>query len=92
EKMQKVGLFSSERFFLDLYCLEPGQSQKPHAHDGSDKVYLVVEGRGRFRVAGEEQSLDAGEGVMAGSGDVHGIANDSEERLVVLTLMAPPPQ
>ncbi|MCZ6823318.1 MAG: cupin domain-containing protein, partial [Deltaproteobacteria bacterium] len=47
EKMQKVGLFSSERFFLDLYCLEPGQSQKPHAHDGSDKVYLVVEGRGR---------------------------------------------
>ena len=92
EKMQKVGLFSSERFFLDLYCLEPGQSQKPHAHDGSDKVYLVLEGRGRFRVATEEQSLGAGEGVMAGSGDVHGIVNDSEERLVVLTLMAPPPQ
>ena len=92
EKMQKVGLFSSERFFLDLYCLEPGQSQKPHAHDGSDKVYLVVEGRGRFQVAGDEQSLGAGEGVMAGSGDVHGIVNDSEERLVVLTLMAPPPQ
>ncbi len=52
----------------------------------------MVEGRGRFRVAGEEQSLGAGEGVMAGSGDVHGIANDSEERLVVLTLMAPPPR
>ncbi len=91
EKMQKVGLFSSERFFLDLYCLEPGQSQKPHAHDGCDKVYLVVNGRGRFRVGVEEQSLGAGEGVMASSGDVHGIVNDSEERLVVLTLMAPPP-
>ena len=40
EKMQKVGLFASDSFFLDLYCLEPGQSQKAHAHEGSDKVYL----------------------------------------------------
>ena len=91
EKMQKVGLFASERFFLDLYCLEPGQEQKAHAHEGSDKVYLVAEGRGRFRVGDEEQTLSAGEGVMAPSGAEHGIVNDSGERLVVLTLMAPPP-
>ena len=91
EKMQKVGLFSSERFFLDLYCLEPGQTQKAHAHDGSDKVYLVVEGRGRFRVGEDEAELGPGEAVLAASGDVHGIVNDSGARLVVLTLMAPPP-
>jgi len=30
-KMQKVGLFSTPGFFLDLYCLEPGQAQKPAA-------------------------------------------------------------
>ncbi len=91
EKMQKVGLFSSERFFLDLYCLEPGQAQKPHAHEGSDKVYLVAEGRGRFHVGDEEATLGPGEALMASSGETHGIENDSEERLVVLTLMAPPP-
>ena len=91
EKMQKVGLFSTERFFLDLYCLEPGQSQKAHAHDGSEKVYLVVEGSGRFRVGDEEAALKSGEAVIAASGDVHGIVNDSGSRLVVLTLMAPPP-
>ena len=91
EKMQKVGLFSSERFFLDLYCLEPGQSQKAHAHAGSDKVYLVAEGSGRFRIGGEESSLHAGQAVMAPSGEEHGIVNDSDGRLVVLTLMAPPP-
>ena len=91
EKMQKVGLFASERFFLDLYCLEPGQSQKAHAHDGSDKVYLVVEGSGRFRVGDEHATLAAGEAVMAGPGQLHGIENDSSGRLVVLTLMAPPP-
>jgi mannose-6-phosphate isomerase-like protein (cupin superfamily) len=91
EKLSKVPLFESERFFLDLYCLEPGQSQKPHAHVGCDKVYLVTEGRGRFRVGDGERELGPGEAVMASSGEVHGIENDSGARLVVLTLMAPPP-
>lgn len=91
EKMQKVGLFASERFFCDLYCLEPGQSQKAHAHAGSDKVYLVVEGSGRFRVGDEERSLGEGEAVMAAADEEHGITNDSGARLVVLTFMAPPP-
>jgi quercetin dioxygenase-like cupin family protein len=88
--MRKVGLFASERFFLDLYCLEPGQSQKPHAHEGSDKVYLVVEGSGRFRVGGDEARLAQGDAVMAAPGELHGIENDSAARLVVLTLMTRP--
>ncbi|HTO55506.1 MAG TPA: cupin domain-containing protein [Myxococcota bacterium] len=92
EKLRKVGLFETERFFLDLYCLEPGQSQKPHAHAGCDKVYLVLEGRGRVRVGDEERPLAAGEAVLAGSGEVHGIENDSAARLVVLTWMSPPPR
>ena len=91
EKMQKVGLFSSERFFLDLYCLEPGQSQKTHAHDGSDKVYLVALGEGCFQIGEESRTLVTGEAVMAAAGELHGITNDSSARLVVLTLMAPPP-
>jgi hypothetical protein len=32
EKMQKVGLIETDRFFFDLYCLGPGQSQKVHRH------------------------------------------------------------
>jgi quercetin dioxygenase-like cupin family protein len=91
EKLSKVGLFSTERFFLDLYCLEPGQSQTPHAHTGCDKVYLVTHGRARVRVGDEERTLAAGEAVIAASGEVHGLLNDSSERAVVLTLMAPPP-
>jgi quercetin dioxygenase-like cupin family protein len=91
EKMKKVGLFQTERFFLDLYCLEPGQAQTPHAHDGSDKVYLVAHGRARVRLDDEERELVAGEAVIAAPGVVHGLANDSDERAVVLTIMAPPP-
>ena len=91
DKLVKVGLFETERFFLDLYCLEPGQAQKPHAHEGCDKVYLVLEGRARVQVGNEERALASGEAVLAGSGEVHGIANDSDARLVVLTFMSPPP-
>ncbi len=90
-KMQKVGLFETPRFFLDLYCLEAGQQQKAHAHAESDKVYLVVEGEGAFRVGEETVRLGVGEGVLAAPGEVHGIENDSGERLVVLTFMSPPP-
>ena len=38
EKMKKVSLFDTEHFFCDIYCLEPGQFQKVHSHEGSDKV------------------------------------------------------
>ena len=85
EKMQKVGLFGTERFFCDLYCLEPGQAQKTHSHAGADKVYLVVEGSGRFTVADQERSLGPGEAVLAPSESPHGVRNDSDARLVVLT-------
>lgn len=91
DKMQKVGLFETPRFFLDLYCLEPGQQQKPHAHGGSDKVYLVVEGRGSFQIGDGCYSLGPGEAAMAVAGDIHGILNDGSARLVVLTFMSPPP-
>ena len=91
EKLQKGELFASERFFLDIYCLEPGQTQKPHTHADSDKVYLVLQGRGSFSVGNETRKLGPGEATFAPAGQLHGIANDSPDRVVVLTLMTPPP-
>jgi len=91
DKMQKVALFQSEGFFLDLYCLEPGQAQKPHTHAGSEKVYLVVEGEGRFSAGEGEVRLGPGEAIHLAAGETHGVLNDGSARLVVLTLMVPPP-
>ena len=50
DKAQKIGLFRSERSMVDLYCLLPGQAQKPHIHESSDKIYYVLEGTARFRI------------------------------------------
>jgi mannose-6-phosphate isomerase-like protein (cupin superfamily) len=90
-KMVKVSLFETPRMFCDLYCLEPGQSQKAHAHEGSDKVYAVIQGRARFEVGEEIAELGEGEAVLAPSGLRHGVANVSTAPLVVLVFMAPPP-
>ena len=91
EKMQKNALFDSPHLFYDAYCLLPGQSQRVHAHDGSDKVYFVLRGTGRFTVGEEERYLGEGHAVIARAGDPHGVRNDTEDNLVLLVTMAPRP-
>lgn len=91
QKMKKNAIFDSPHLFYDTYCLLPGQAQKVHAHEGSDKVYYVLEGAGRFTVGDEERDLPAGNAVIARAGEPHGVRNDSAENLVLLVTMAPRP-
>ena len=91
DKMQKVNLFETERMFADIYCLEPGQEQKQHAHSGADKIYLVLEGAGRFQIGNDEGELGADQIVLAPEGVEHGVRNESQARLVLLVFMAPNP-
>jgi mannose-6-phosphate isomerase-like protein (cupin superfamily) len=91
EKMRKNSIFDSPHLFYDLYCLLPGQRQKVHSHEGSDKIYYVLEGTGRFTVGDEERDLGEGHAVMAPAGEPHGVRNESGENLVLLVTMAPRP-
>ena len=91
DKLQKLNLFETDRFFCDVYCLEPGQEQKAHAHAGSDKVYGVLEGTGRVRVGSGTRDLRAGEMALCPSGTEHGVANRSPARAALLVFMAPKP-
>ncbi len=91
-KLQKHNLFETDRFFLDVYCLLPGQAQKPHAHAESDKVYLVLEGRCRFTVG--DGSREEGEGacVLCPAGVQHGVENPGPQNARLLVMMAPHPK
>jgi mannose-6-phosphate isomerase-like protein (cupin superfamily) len=91
EKMKKNALCESPHLFYDLYCLLPGQQQKVHAHEDSDKVYYVLEGAGRFTVSDEERDLPQGHAVIAPAGEPHGVQNETQEYLVLLVTMAPRP-
>ena len=65
EKMKKLNVFETPRFFCDVYCFEPGQVQKAHSHGDQDKLYFVLEGQGTFQVGSESQILEEGQGTMA---------------------------
>jgi len=89
-KGEKVGLFRTERSMTDLHCLLPGQSQTPHTHEASDKIYYVVEGTARFRIGAEERELSAGAAVLAPARVAHGVENPGPDPVVLLVVLAPP--
>lgn len=91
EKMKKLNVFETPRFFCDVYCFEPGQAQKAHAHGDQDKLYFVLEGQGTFQVGSDSQILEEGQGTMAPAGEEHGVTNHTDKRLRVLVFMAPNP-
>ena len=91
QKMVKHNLFTSERMFCDVYCLEPAQFQRIHSHAGTDKIYYVIEGTPTVEVDGERQELGAGHAVWAPAGLDHGVMNNSPARARLLVFMAPHP-
>ena len=91
EKFYKTTLWQAEQMLVGLNCLEPDQRQEPHAHQGADKFYFVLEGRGSFTVGDEEREATEGSLVFAPAGVSHGVANNSTSRLSLLVTIAPPP-
>lgn len=92
DKLKKHGVFQTSRFFLDVYCLAPGQAQKPHAHEASDKVYVMLEGSCRVTVGEETRALTLNEAVLCPAGVQHGIENSGSHNARVLVMMTPPPE
>ncbi len=87
----KATLFQSTRLLLGLNSLEPGVEQRVHTHEGQDKFYYVIEGRGEFTVGDAVREATAGHTVWAPAGVLHGVRNRSGERLVLLVGIAPSP-
>lgn len=92
DKMRKVNVFETARFFCDVYVLRPGQAQAPHAHAASDKVYAVLSGAGAIRVGAERHDVRAGHAVVCPAGSDHGVENTGAKDLRLLVFMAPHPK
>jgi quercetin dioxygenase-like cupin family protein len=91
DKMAKVALGATDRALLDLYCVAPGQAQRPHTHGDQDKIYVVLEGRARISVGAAEDTLGPGEAVIAPAGVEHGLVNDGAAPVLILVVVTPPP-
>lgn len=90
--MGKSTLVQGAFLFAGLNSFEPGQEHAPHAHDGQDKLYLILEGSGMVQVGDQTERLSAGDAAFAPSGIVHSIRNPGPERLVVMAVLGPPPR
>ena len=89
EKFHKATLWQGDHVMIGLNCLEPGQTQATHAHNGADKFYFVLNGSGSFTVGEEEKTVAAGTVVVAPAGVLHGVTNTGAERLSLLVAIAP---
>jgi quercetin dioxygenase-like cupin family protein len=90
--MTKGTIAEGESLFAGLNCFEPGQEHALHSHRGQDKLYVLLEGSGLVRIGEETEQLFAGDAAFAPSGIPHSIHNPGPERLVVMVVLAPPPQ
>jgi quercetin dioxygenase-like cupin family protein len=91
DKMGKSTLAQGDFLFAGLNSFEPGQAHAPHAHEGQDKLYLVLEGSGVVRVGDEAEVLSSGDAAFAPAGVVHSIHNSGTDRLIVMAVLGPPP-
>lgn len=91
DKMGKATLFASPRLLVGVNAFEPGQCHPLHAHAGQDKMYLVLEGGGRFLLDGQSLPMHRGQMLVAPADIPHGIENPGPNRLLVLAILAPGP-
>jgi len=89
--MAKSTLFRSDRVLVGLNAFEPGQEHRLHTHADMDKVYFVLAGSGLFLTDQGERPMKKGDMLAAPEGIPHGIRNNSEERLLVMAILAPSP-
>ena len=61
----------AEVLVLDDRWTRPGHRAAEHVHPGMEERIEVLEGRARFRVAGEERDLGPGDAVVVAPGVAH---------------------
>jgi mannose-6-phosphate isomerase-like protein (cupin superfamily) len=65
-----------------------GRATQRHYHRLSEEFYLILKGRGRIEIDGEQRAVEAGDAILIPAGCWHTIAADNDLRF--LCCCAPP--
>jgi mannose-6-phosphate isomerase-like protein (cupin superfamily) len=84
------GQFGSRQLAITWVEGAAGSQQPLHAHNDSEQVYVIVQGRGRMTVAGEVEDVRAGTLVFIPAGAEHAIFNPGPGELTYVSATAPP--
>jgi quercetin dioxygenase-like cupin family protein len=90
DRARRVRTLATDRFALDLWCLQPGQSTPVLRLPDQDVSYLVIGGRSWFVTDEGEIGLDPMGTLLVPAGVVHGIDNRAADPLIVVATVAPP--
>jgi mannose-6-phosphate isomerase-like protein (cupin superfamily) len=85
-----AGDLGSRNLSVTWVDVAPGSEQRVHSHAESEQVYVIVSGRGRMRVAGDEEEVGAGDLIFIPPATEHGIVNAGSEPLAYVTAASPP--
>ena len=69
----------------------PGEGLKPHIHPESEEIYYVVRGEGIVYLGEDRNPLpvDPDTAIYIPAGEIHGVKNTGENRLVICFFVAP---
>jgi quercetin dioxygenase-like cupin family protein len=73
-----------------LWRLRPGQASTRHRHRAQAELYVLLEGRGRIRVADELLTIEPLSALLVEPGTVRQVFNDTDADALWLVVGAPP--
>jgi uncharacterized cupin superfamily protein len=77
----------SEKIYVNIDYVKPGaESVKYHSHSKQEEFFLIISGKGKLRIDGEETLISAGSVISkpAGKDIAHQFINNSSEILQIL--------
>lgn len=75
--------------FVSLVTLESGASVGHHRHDGTEELYLILEGSGVAILDGGRFDVGPGDAFLVKDGHGHGLENTSTSLLSFLAVLTP---
>jgi mannose-6-phosphate isomerase-like protein (cupin superfamily) len=88
--LMDAGDLGSRNLSVTWVDIPSGAEQRAHSHEDAEQVYVIVRGRGRMTVAGDEEAVGEGDLVFIPPATDHAILNDGAETLVYVTAASPP--
>jgi len=85
----KLNPLKTSRVAFNVYQFQPWQALGMHRHPACEEVFYVIEGRCRFYVGGESQTVGAGHAVHIPEGTMHAVLSCSAATL--LSVQGPKP-
>ena len=69
--------------------IAPGEVHDMHSHDLGHEIFLILKGRLRFYIDGDEASVSEGELCIATSDQIHQVKNETNESVIMYLSVTP---